>query len=139
MLPHGKILLVDDEPLLLEMFESVLSEEGYLVIVASSSYDALYHLERGYFDVLVCDVLLEELDGFQVLQFAKTKLPRLGGLLLTGTPSEIGEEKARKLGASYLAKPVGIELLLESIQKAYQQARTWHSPRNQQTLKRHAS
>lgn len=123
MLSKGRVLLVDDEPLVLEMFESILSQEGYDVFVAPNAKDALYHLEKGFFDVLVCDVMLEDLDGFDIMAIARKKLPNIATVLITGAPSEPDSERAADEGAAYLSKPIGFDVLVRSVSAALDHSR----------------
>ena len=115
---QGRVLLVDDEPLILEMFESVLREEGYDVYVAPNAKDALSLLDRTLFDVLVCDVRLEDLDGFDIMTIARKRYPGIGVVLITGAPSAADESVANEQNATYLSKPIGFDLLIESVHRA---------------------
>jgi DNA-binding response OmpR family regulator len=118
ILNKGRVLLVDDEPLVLEMFESILSQEGYDVFVAPNAKEALFHLERTFFDVLVCDVMLEDLDGFDIMHISRKKHPEIAIVLITGAPTETDSERARLENASYLSKPIGFDLLVSSVEVA---------------------
>ena len=123
ILSKGRVLLVDDEPLVLEMFESILTERGYDVFVAPNAQTALSHLEKSFFDVLVCDVLLEDLDGFDIMTIARKKHPGIATVLITGAPSEPDAEKAANQGAAYLSKPIGFDLLISTIQNCIESVR----------------
>ena len=118
MLSKGRVLLVDDEPLVLEMFESILSQEGYDVYVAPNAKEALFHLDKTLFDVLVCDVKLEDLDGFDIMSIARKKYPSIGVVLITGAPSAPDAETAAEQNAAYLSKPIGFDLLISSVEQA---------------------
>ena len=124
ILNKASILLVDDEPLVLEMFESILTQDGFSVQVAPSARDALNLIENKYFDVLVCDVKLEEFDGFDIMEIARNKSSEIGVVLITGAPSEEDSLRAEKLNASYLSKPIGFDLLLSSVEVALERSRS---------------
>lgn len=115
MLSKGRVLLVDDEPLVLEMFESVLSQEGFDVYVAPNAKEALGYLDKTFFDVLVCDVRLEDLDGFDIMAIARKKYPSIGAVLITGAPSETDSQAAERQNAAYLSKPIGFDLLVTTV------------------------
>lgn len=117
---RGRILLVDDEPLILEMFESVLRDEGYDVYVAPNSQEALRQIDRTVFDILVCDVRLEDLDGFDIMTIARKRYPSIGVVLITGAPNTADAQVAVEQNATYLSKPIGFDLLVESVEKASQ-------------------
>lgn len=115
---QGRILLVDDEPLILEMFETVLREENYDVYVAPNAKEALQLLDRSLFDVLVCDVRLEDLDGFDIMTIARKRYPGIGVVLITGAPNPADAQIAMEKNATYLSKPIGFNLLIESVNNA---------------------
>lgn len=115
---RGRILLVDDEPLILEMFESILRDEGYEVFVASNAKEAMQQLDRTIFEVVVCDVRLEDLDGFDIMTIARKRFPGIGIVLITGAPSTADAQIALEQGASYLSKPIGFDLLVETVNNA---------------------
>lgn len=118
MLSKGRVLLVDDEPLVLEMFESVLVQEGYDVYVAPNAKEALGNLDKTFFDVLVCDVRLEDLDGFDIMAIARKKYPGIGVVLITGAPSDSDAKSAEQQNAAYLSKPIGFDLLVSTVTDA---------------------
>jgi CheY-like chemotaxis protein len=112
---RGKVLLVDDEPLVLEMFESVLRRDGFDVVTATNSPEARECLRKYNFDLLLCDVWLEELDGFAVAEIARERMPQIGVILVTGRPSQKDQEFAESKGYAYLSKPVPFEVLREAV------------------------
>ncbi len=118
MIIKGRVLLVDDEPLVLEIIDSALKKEGYEVVCAPNSKNALHHLEKTDFDGLVCDVRLENLDGFDVLAIARKKNPGIGAVLMTGAPTPEDAEQARALKVTYLSKPIGMGELIACIDRA---------------------
>ncbi len=105
---RGRILLVDDEPLVLEVLEGALGKEGYEVTTASDAQAALLLIERSGFDGIVCDVRLENLDGFDLLMIARKRNPTIAGVLITGAPTEFDAERANDLSAAYLSKPIAL-------------------------------
>ncbi len=114
-LSQPKLLLIDDEPLVLEMFETVLSSTGFDVTLASCSSEALSLLRQNEFEILVSDVFLEEFDGFDIHAAAKKLYPKISTILITGAPNPIDLERATALDIPYLSKPVGFDLLLRTI------------------------
>lgn len=111
----ARILLVDDEPLVLEMFESLLTNEGYSVSGAQSADEACSLIDHYAFDALICDVRLEGITGFEVAQIFKAEQPQSAVVLITGAPQEKDRIIASDLGYGYLAKPVRIDLLLREL------------------------
>ncbi len=115
---RGRILLVDDEPLVLEIIHTALSGEGFEVVCAPSSKAALQQLDRRKFDCLVSDLRLEDHDGFEVLMYARRKSPELAAVLMTGAPCHNDRVRAEELSATYIAKPIGLPQLLELVKDA---------------------
>ncbi|HMO19281.1 MAG TPA: response regulator [Oligoflexia bacterium] len=123
ILSRASILLVDDEPLVLDMFSAVLADEGYDVTTARSAYEAINLLEQRSFDVLISDVLLEDMDGFEIQAIAKSKYPTMGVVLITGAPNPIDAQRACIFGINYLSKPTGFTALLRATEQALECSR----------------
>ncbi|MFN8392677.1 MAG: response regulator [Bdellovibrionota bacterium] len=133
IITKARILLVDDEPLVLEMIEGALKSEGYEVVCAPNSQAALKHLDRTDFDAMVCDVRLENLDGFDLLGLARKKHPSIAGLLMTGAPCPDDLNRAEQLSASYLSKPIGMVQLLATVEQLLDEGRS-EEDRNENVL-----
>ena len=106
---------MDDEPLVLELFQTFFLSKGFSVFVASSPKQAITHIDKGHFDAIVCDVMMEGLDGFGILALARAKNPQVGFVLVTGAPAARDRARAEEFGATYLSKPIGVEALLEAV------------------------
>jgi DNA-binding NtrC family response regulator len=110
------ILVVDDEPNVLVTYRLILQQRGYEVSAAVSSEEARTILARDGIDLLLCDLSLEKQEnGFDVVEFARQKDPRMPALLLTGYATPEANERAQDLGIPVLFKPIDINELLESI------------------------
>jgi len=114
-----RILLVDDE----EDFASTLAERlvlrGFQAEVATSGMDALRHVRKDDFSVLILDVKMPGIDGLGLMAEIKRKRPDLPVILLTGHGSVASAEAGMKEGAfDYLMKPIDIEELIEKIREA---------------------
>lgn len=115
-LSSPKVLIVDDEPLVLEMFETMLRDAGYQTATAASAAQAQRCLTRESFDLIIVDVWLEDDDGFVLAQYAAKVQPKIGVVVITGRPSERDKEAAVALGFEYLSKPVPFELLKSAVE-----------------------
>lgn len=115
---RAKILIVDDEPLVLEMFRAFFEAYGYEVQVSTTSDEALHLIEKFSFDSIICDVMLEELDGFDLLLIARKKDPFIGFVLITGSPCEKDRTRAKIQEAFYLTKPIGFDELMKVVQQS---------------------
>ena len=106
-----RILLIDDEPLLLEMMGDILSNKGYEVTKVSNAKDAIKLLKLSSFEILITDVLLEDLDGFEISLVAKKFYPEIIPILTTGAPNPIDAQRAKVNNFFYLPKPLDLDSL----------------------------
>ena len=124
---ESKILIVDDEPLVLEMFETVLREAGYITISASNTSEAKNLLMSECFDLIIVDVWLDGDDGFILAQYAKKVQNNIEVIVITGRPSEKGSIDAAKNDFEYLSKPVPFGDLILAIQKRVEKEEKIHT------------
>ncbi|MCW3085637.1 MAG: DNA-binding response regulator [Bacteroidetes bacterium] len=111
------ILLVEDEDHLLKIIQLNLELEGYAVTTAVTGIEALKEFRKNAFDLILLDVMLPEMNGFDVLEEIRKENKHLPVLFLTAKGS--GEDRilGLKLGADdYLTKPFNLEELLLRIQ-----------------------
>lgn len=103
-----RILIVDDEPNILVPLEFLMKREGYEVSVASDGQAALEALSAGATDLVILDVMLPRMSGFEVCRRLRED-PALGGLkilMLTAKGRDAEVEKGLGLGAdAYVTKP----------------------------------
>lgn len=123
------VLVVDDEPSVLVTYRLILEQEGYQVDVAGTSVEALQSLEDHPYDLLLCDLSLEQnQSGFDVIDTALRRYPGLRCALLTGYASKDVSDRALQRGISVLFKPIDIDEFLQTISKLakekYDQAKT---------------
>lgn len=112
------ILLVDDNEGLLQLFERYLAAEGYRVMVASGAPQALAAIERERPEAIVVDVMMRQVDGWQLLQRMRAN-PTLQDVPIIVCSVLNEPELAYALGAQcYLKKPVSQEQLLAALSKA---------------------
>jgi DNA-binding NtrC family response regulator len=116
MKDKSHILVVDDEPNVLVTYRLILQQQGYEVSAALSSDEARAALSEEEIDLLLCDLSLEkQKSGFDVIDFARGRNPRLPSVLLTGYATAEANDHARELGIPVLFKPIDIQELLETI------------------------
>lgn len=112
--PH--ILVVDDEPNVLVTYRLILQQQGYEVSAAISSEEARAALAKDSIDLLLCDLSLEKQEnGFDVIDFARQKDPKMPTVLLTGYATREANDHAAEMGIPVLFKPIDIKELLETI------------------------
>jgi two-component system phosphate regulon response regulator PhoB len=102
-----KIVMVEDDKMLSNMYQTKLKQEGYNVFVAEDGSAGLETAIREKPDLVLLDVILPQLDGFTVLQEMRlnSNLKKIPILMLTNLGTTEDKEKAEKFGATdYLVK-----------------------------------
>jgi DNA-binding response OmpR family regulator len=120
MTEKAKILICDDDPLLLELVEFKLKAKGYLVIRAENGEDALVAMAAEKPDLIVLDAMMPMLDGFEVLRHVKQHpdFAQMPVVMLTARKSEKDIVSALDRGADdYLVKPFIPDELLARISR----------------------
>lgn len=114
-----KILIVDDEEIVCDMGKRTFEEEGYDVTVFTDSSEALARLEEERFDVLITDLKMKEVDGFELLEFIRQRWPETKVIILTAFGTlETAEDAFHKRAFDYFTKPVRIKDLVDSVRLA---------------------
>ncbi len=114
-----KILLVDDEKQFVDTLSERLEMRGFSARVAYSGEEALEKVKMPT-DVIVLDLRMPGMDGFEVLKAVKKSNPDVQVIILTGHGGDAEEKTAYRMGAySFLRKPMDIDDLLASIRMAY--------------------
>ncbi|GAB4438984.1 MAG: response regulator transcription factor [Chloroflexi bacterium OHK40] len=104
---HGRILLVEDEPITRVMLEARLRAAGHRVVAVDSGEAALAQLDAGSIDLLITDLHLGMLDGVALMAHARDLDPELPLIVLTGVATLDSAIAAVEHGASaYIRKPV---------------------------------
>jgi len=112
------ILLVDDDIAIRKVIPVVLKEHGYQVKVASNGEEALSLIEKEKFDLILSDIYMPKLDGYQLLEKLNNKKITIPVVLITGVETEESEIKGLKLGAlDYIKKPIQSDILLLRLKK----------------------
>lgn len=116
-----KILVVDDDELVLLALEELLRPKGYIVETVDSGQKALDLAKKESFDLVILDIVMPEVSGYEVCK----KLRMLEGgedipiIMLTAKNSDEDREKGIEAGANlFLSKPISPEKLVELVEKA---------------------
>jgi len=117
------ILLIDDDQDILDLLSLTLKKEGYRISTACDGLEAILNLGKETFDLLVCDVDMPNLNGFQLIGFCQQKGIKTPVIFLTAKTQEEEELKGFKLGAvDYIKKPYQKQIMLMRIKKALGQS-----------------
>jgi two-component system nitrogen regulation response regulator NtrX len=118
------ILIVDDEPGILNSVSKILEDEGYQVMVAKSGAEALKIVAAEGPDLVLLDIWMPEMDGLETLKRAREQSPRLQVMMMSGHGSIETAVKAIKLGAyDYIEKPLSLENVTLRVRHALDQRR----------------
>ena len=114
----AKILVIDDEPGIRNLLDTLLTRKGFHVVVADSGQKGLEIVRRQQFDVVVLDLKMPGVDGLTVLQHVRNLYPAQPVIILTGAGTPETEEQVRALGASeFVEKAFSLHLLGDAIKR----------------------
>ncbi len=114
-----RILIVDDEPTILNLLNKILIGQGYDAVPASNGEKALQLLEKDSFDLLITDINMKPVDGMELLRKAAAEWPDMGVIMLTAYGTVATAVEAMKQGAfDYITKPFKLDELIVTVQRA---------------------
>jgi CheY-like chemotaxis protein len=116
-----KILVIDDEPAIHRLLQIILDGEGFLVIGPEEGAGTARAVSGSKPDLIILDIMMPEVDGFDVLQILKDdeETREIPVIILTASNRSMDMEKARRLGAvDYLTKPFQPAELLQAVRSA---------------------
>jgi two-component system NtrC family response regulator len=116
-----KLLVVDDNPVILQILSLMLTRFGHGVDTASNGLEAIRLLEQCRYDVVVTDADMPQLDGAQLCKFLKSQLPDIHVIGMSGDPTSLKE--LENAGAdSCLPKPFGVDEIQSAIEDRFHAA-----------------
>ena len=114
-----RVLVVDDEPAIRRFLRTGLTAQGFQVDEAADGKSALEELRRRPFDLLILDLGLPDMDGFDIIERLRGSGSSVPILVLSSRADEAGKVKALDLGADdYVTKPFGVDELLARLRAA---------------------
>ena len=117
-------MIVDDDPVALDLLREVLSKEGYEVVSALSAEEAISLGIENFFDVIITDVRMGEKDGMDVLRSFKKTSPETGVIMITAFGSiDTAIEAIREGAFDYISKPFKLEEIKITVRRALEQRR----------------
>ena len=109
------LLIVDDDVALLKALSRFLSDSGYNVVACSTFEGAKLQIAAVRPDIVITDVRLGAFNGLQLALLARDVRPDTRLLVFSGFDDPVLKEEARRIGATYLVKPVSGQGLLREL------------------------
>lgn len=120
----ARLLIVDDDPVALDLLREVLSKESYEVASALSAEEAISQGIENIFDVIITDVRMGEKDGMDVLRSFKKTSPETAVIMITAFGSiDTAIEAIREGAFDYISKPFKLEEIKITVRRALEQRR----------------
>ena len=114
-----KVLVIDDEKVVLDSVDKILTDEGYDVTTNLSGRDGLQEALNADYDIVLTDIRMPDIGGMRVLRDIKRTKPSLPVVMITGYASVKSSVQAMKLGAAdYVEKPFTPDQLIKAVDTA---------------------
>jgi two-component system response regulator AtoC len=128
-----KILLIDDDKLILMTLKRLLTREGYAVTTAINGQGALRRMEEDGFDLVISDIKMPQMDGIEtvkkirelIAQKRKTPIPEI--FITAYAKEEIYQEALALNAAGYIEKPFDVKTLQETVRKTIEEPLTHYN------------
>ncbi len=112
-IPLLKIMVIDDEEMVLENFNDLFSRSYFKIFKARNGQAAVDEMQRNKYDIAFIDVYMPVMDGLETLSKLKEINPQLMAVMISGYKNEKVLEESLKLGAEhYLYKPLDIQNII---------------------------
>lgn len=117
--PGKRVLLVDDDPEIIESLRYALESKGYQILIARDGNQGLAMAEREDPDLIILDMMMPKRSGFLVLEkLRRTKPVPIRVIMITANEGSRHKAYAEMLGVDdYIRKPFAMDRLLESVQR----------------------
>ena len=114
-----KILVVDDDPSVVKLLDSILTAKGHAVVKAADGEEALKQMKAHNPQLLILDIMMPGMNGYDVCRNLKFDSPFKDTpiLLLTSRDQEIDPRIGQMMGIEYYQKPVSRDVLLTKVEK----------------------
>jgi DNA-binding response OmpR family regulator len=122
------ILVAEDDSVLRNLYVKKFSVSGYPIRAAEDGEQVIKELEARFPDVLILDIHMPKMDGFQVLEKYPPASRAFPVIMLTNFADERSKERGKELGADdyFVKKDMTIKSLLEMVDKVYEQWKRLH-------------
>lgn len=127
----NRILLIDDEPNMLDMLSAYLRKEGYDIVIAENGRQGIFLSKENEFDFILCDLKMPVMDGLQFLEEAKAHAIRATIIMMSAFATVDTAVQAMKLGAyDFITKPFKLDEVRCILENAAERAALKNENRN---------
>jgi len=117
----ARILVIDDDPVILDVISEILRTNNHEVAVAHNGESGIKQVKTDSFDLVLTDLVMPDFGGMEVLEHVSSMLPEIPCIILTGYGTIKNSVEAIKKGAfNYITKPITAVELLSAVDKALQ-------------------
>jgi DNA-binding response OmpR family regulator len=110
------ILVIDDDERVRTILRDILLFGGFQVIEASDGKSGIGYFEKGGFDMVLTDLGMPEMNGWEVAKWIKSRTPQIPVALITGWGTNLDEEKIKTSGVDWIiGKPFQVNEILETV------------------------
>lgn len=101
-----KVLVIEDDEMILRTLEFRLGKDGYDIYVARDGNEAMDKLKNDKFNLIITDLMMPYISGLEILSYVKSNLPKIPVVILSGADEENTIMEAFNIGADdFIAKP----------------------------------
>lgn len=113
------ILIVDDDPITTKLLSESLCREGFSIATAKDGLDAMVYLKHQKPDLMILDIMMPELNGYEVCQYVKLdeRLKSMPILLFTVRERELSAELLKMAGIEYLHKSIPVRVIVDKMKQ----------------------
>lgn len=124
----NRILLVEDDERLQQLYRSVLERAGFLVFAVANGTEALKRLESTQVDVIITDIMMPVMDGYELLETLRSSRIETPVLIITAKADFEDKKKGFQLGTDdYMTKPVDVNEMVLRVEALLRRAKINHS------------
>lgn len=124
----NRILLVEDDERLQQLYQSVLERAGFLVFAVANGTEALKRLESTQVDVIITDIMMPVMDGYELLETLRSSRVETPVLIITAKADFEDKKKGFQLGTDdYMTKPVDVNEMVLRVEALLRRAKINHS------------
>jgi len=110
------ILVIDDDERVRTLLRDILLLGGFQVIEASDGKSGIGYFEKGRFDMVLTDLGMPEMNGWEVVRWIKSRAPQIPVALITGWGTNLDEDKIKESGVDWIiGKPFQVNEILETL------------------------